>query len=62
MVIVAYGYALGGAIGVPAFLTDDVLLSLDAEPDITLDPDVDITLDPDDVTITFAEDMDIEVE
>ena len=43
-------------------LTDDIILTLTAEPVIVLDPDVVITVDLDDVTITLDADIDIEVD
>ena len=59
MPIVAYGYGLDAIIAV---LTDDVILTLDAEPDITVDDEVTITLEPDSVAITLDPEIDIEVD
>lgn len=59
MPIVAYGYGLDAVIAV---LTNDVILSLDAEPDITVDDDIVITTGADAVSVTLDEDIDIEVD
>lgn len=59
MPIVAYGYGLDAILAV---LTNDVIVSLDAEPDITVDDDIVITAPGDDVVITVDPDISIEVE
>ncbi len=59
MPIVAYGYGLESA---AIALTSDVILSLDAEPDITVDDDIVIVAPTDDVIVSVDPDIDIEVE
>jgi len=59
MPIVAFGY---GQEAVANVLVDDIIMSLDADPDIVLDPDVEITLDADGVDIEVTPDIDIEVD
>jgi len=60
MPIVAYGYGLDQVIAASG--GDGLIVSLMADPDITLDPDIVIALEPDNLTLTFEEDIEIEVE
>lgn len=62
MPIVAHGYGLEVGVGVTTFLVDDILVTLEAEPDITVDDDIVITAPTDDVVVTVDPDITIEVD
>ena len=65
MTIVAYGYGLSQGLGVSVtnVLVDDMVIDLEAQPDITIDDNsVTLTLEADDMVITLDESIDIEVD
>ena len=59
MPIVSFGYGIEEA---NTFLTDDVVVTLDAQPDITVDDDITITAPTDDIDISVEPEIEIEVE
>ena len=64
MPIVAYGYGVDSTLGggQTFVLTDDVVIALMAEPEITVNDDITITAPTDDIDISVEPEIDIEVE